>query len=405
MATLAIDGGPAVRTDPFPPRKLFGREERQAVLAIFDRAEKEGHGAMGYNGPEEEGYCREFADFLGGGYADGVNSGTNAVYVALRALELPPLSEVIVPAITDPGGTMPVAICNLLPVPADCAPGSYNVGAEQIAARLTPRTRAVIVAHIAGFPADMDPILELARSKGLKVIEDCAQAHGAKYKGRPVGTLGDVAAFSTMFGKHHATGGQGGVVFTRSEDLYWRIRRHADRGKPFGLENAAGNVVPALNCNMDELHAAIGRSQLKKLPEILRRRRAMAKQLIEDCQKNLRAVRIMEEPPNTEAVYWFLLLRLDPKQLNVDRDTFTRALAAEGLPVSPGYFHVPMRGPWVRQPHAFAPGLAPAQEYPLPNIEATNADCIQLFFHEDWTSRETADVLAALQKVENAYRR
>lgn len=404
MTKLAIDGGSAVRAAPFPPRRLFGREERDTVMAMFDRAEQEGHGVLGYNGPEEEGYCREFAAYLGGGYADGVNSGTNAVYVALRSLELDPLCEVIVPAITDPGGVMPVALCNFMPVPADCAPGSYNIGAKQIAACITEKTRAIIVAHIAGIPADLDPILELAKSKNLLVLEDCAQAHGAKYKGRPVGTMGDVAAFSTMFGKHHATGGQGGLVFTKSEEMYWRIRRYADRGKPFGLENAGGNVIPALNCNMDELHAAIGRVQLRKLPGIIRRRRQWAKQLIDGCKK-LQAVRIVDEPADTEAVYWFLMLKLDLSKWKVDRDTFTQALAAEGFPVAPGYFHVPMRLPWVRHPHAFAPGLSPAKEYPLPNIEAADAGCIQLFFHEDWTQREVDDALNALQKLETAYLR
>jgi dTDP-4-amino-4,6-dideoxygalactose transaminase len=401
MTKLAIDGGSAVRTDPMPPRKLFGREEKDAVTALFDRAETEGHGVLGYNGPEEEGYCREFAEFLGGGYTDGVNSGTNAVYVALRSLEIEPMSEVIIPAITDPGGAMPVALCNCLPVPADCAPGSYNIGAEQIAERITPKTRAIIVAHIAGIPADMDPILELAKSKHLAVLEDCAQALGAKYKGRSVGTMGDVAAFSTMFGKHHATAGQGGLVFTKNEETYWRVRRCADRGKPFGLENAGGNVIPALNCNMDELHAAVGRVQLRKLPGIIQRRRQWARQLIDGC-KTFQAVRMMGEPPDTEAVYWFLLLQLDLEKLTVDRDAFAAALTAEGIPVSPGYFHVPMWAPWVKHPHAFAPGLRP-RKWALPNIEATNANCIRLPFHEDWTQREVDDVLAALQKLETAY--
>ncbi|MBN1555532.1 MAG: DegT/DnrJ/EryC1/StrS family aminotransferase [Phycisphaerae bacterium] len=403
MTKLAMDGGSPVRTDPFPPRKLFGREEREAVTALFDRAETEGHTVLGYNGPEEEAYCREFAEFLGGGFADGVNSGTNAVYVALRAMEVEPLSEVIVPAITDPGGAMPVALCNCLPVPSDGAPGSYNIGAEQIAQRITDKTRAILVAHIAGIPADMDPILELAKKKNLLVIEDCAQAHGAKYKGKFVGTLGDAAAFSTMFGKHHATGGQGGVVFTKNERMYWRIRRYADRGKPFGLENAGGNVVPSLNCNMDELHAAIGRVQLRKLPGIIQRRRRLAKQLIDGC-KMLQTMRILEEPADMEAVYWFLLLQLDRPRLNVDVETLTRALQAEGIAATAGYFHVPMWAPWVKHPHAFAPGLHP-REWTLPNIRATDADFIKLPLHEDFTRREVDDILTALKKLESAYRK
>ena len=175
---------------------------------------------------------------LGGGFADGVNSGTSAVYVALRALDPPAFGEVIVPPSTDAGGVMPVPLTNCIPVPADSAPGSFNTDAVRIEARLSERTSGIIVAHIGGIPADLDPILELARARDLPVIEDCAQAHGARYKGRPVGSLGDLAAFSTMFGKHHA---------------------------------------------------AIGRVQLAKLPRMLARRRRVAAVLEDGC----RAVRLI----------------------------------------------------------------------------------------------------------------
>ncbi len=204
ISKLAIQGGDKVRTTPWPVRRLFGQQEKNAVMELFDRAIKEGSHLLGYNGEQEQQYCKDFADYLGGGYADGVNSGTNALYVALRSLDLEPGSEVIMPPITDPGGMMPVPLDHCIPVVADSVPGSYNTGAEQIAARLTERTRAIIVAHISGIPVDMDPVLELAKRHGIPVIEDCAQAHGATYKGRIVGSLGDVSAFSTMFGKHHA---------------------------------------------------------------------------------------------------------------------------------------------------------------------------------------------------------
>ena len=117
----------------------------------------------------------------GGGYADLVNSGTSALYAALGALKLEAAGEVVIPPITDPGGAMPAALLCQVPVVADAAPGSFNAGAEQIAAVLTPHTRAIVVAHIAGEPADMTPILALAEERGIPVIEDCAQSHGARY--------------------------------------------------------------------------------------------------------------------------------------------------------------------------------------------------------------------------------
>ena len=133
---------------------------------------------------------------MGGGWADAVNSGTTSLYCAVGALNLPAGSEVVVPPITDPGGVMPVALLNLIPVVADAAPGTFNAGAAEIEAVLSERTSAIVVAHIAGEPADMDPIMALAEKHGLPVVEDCAQAHGARYKGRIVGSIGTIAAIS-----------------------------------------------------------------------------------------------------------------------------------------------------------------------------------------------------------------
>jgi len=410
---LAIDGGPKVREDPFPPRRLFGDDEKQAVMALFDQAAEQGSHILGYHGAQEQGYGEEFAALLGGGFADGVNSGTNAVYVAFRALEVEPFTEVIVPPITDQGGTMPIVLAGCIPVPADAAPGSYNTGPEQVEARLTERTSAIVIAHISGLPVDMDPIMEIARARGIPVLEDCAQAHCATYKGRPVGTLGDVAAFSTMFGKHHATGGQGGVVFTRDEEMFWRIRRYADRGKPFNVDASGGNVVAALNCNMDELHAAIGRVQLKKLPGIVQRRRQAALALAQRCRETLQAVRVVTEAPDCEGVYWFLFLRLATDKLRVDKATFAQAVAAEGVPVDAGYRHIPTQAAWCRQRRVFgSSGMPwtsplyqgdPDQEYPLPNVEASEACHVRASIHEGWTEREVDDFAAALAKVEKAY--
>lgn len=409
---LAVNGGSKVRTTPFPKRRLFGEEEKQVVVGLFDDAIRDGHEALGYNGPQEGNYCREFADFLGGGFADGVNSGTSAVYVALRALEIEPFSEVILPPITDPGGAMPVPLQNLIPVPADCAPGSYNTDAERIAERITERTKAIIVAHIAGIPVDLDPVLALAKSKGIPVIEDCAQSHGATYHGRQAGSFGTIAAFSTMFGKHHATGGQGGIVFAHDEELYWRIRRYADRGKPFGLDPGQTNVVATMNLNMDELHAAIGRVQLSKLPHTVQRRRTLARIIGEGCDRSLRAVRLTAEPANSESVYWFLLLKVDLEQLKVTKQEFVQALGAEGLPIGGTYLHTPSTASWWRDRAVFgSTGLPwtsplykgdPDQEYPLPNALATDACHMLLYFHEDWTDDDARDVVTALEKVEGA---
>jgi len=413
-AKLAIDGGEKACQTPWPARGLFGEEEKGAVMELFDRYAAEGK-EIGYNGPEEEAYCQAFAKFLGGGYADAVNSGTSAIYVALRALELPAFTEVICPPITDPGGVMPVPLCNLIPIAADAAPGSFNVGPEQIEARLNRRTSAIIVAHIAGIPADMEPIMQIARARNIPVIEDVAQAHGATYQGKMVGTFGDIGAFSTMSGKHHATGAQGGVVFTKSEELYWRARRYSDRGKPFGLTGTNGNVVCSLNLNLNDLSACIGLVQLKKLPRIVAARRRAARKLIEGCKKSLRTVRIVEGLPNSEPSFWFLLVQLDLDKLKVDKQTFVAALAAEGVPCGASYFHLFTEHDWFRNRAVFAgsgyPWTSPEykgnpdREYPVPNVRKTDEYTFPMALHERVTAANIREILQALQKVEEAYAR
>jgi len=393
-----------------PARALLGAEEKAAVMALFDEAIARGE-AFGYNGPHEAEHEKAFAAWLGGGYADAVNSGTNAVYCALGALQLDALSEVIVPPITDPGGVMPVPLLGCVPIVADCDPRSYNTNAAEIEAVLSPRTRAIVVAHIGGEPVDLEPVLALARRHGLAVVEDCSQSHGALYRGRPVGTWGDIAAFSTMFGKHHCAGGQGGMVFTRNEELYWKARRFADRGKPFNLKESR-NVTAGLNCNSNELAAVIGIEQLKKLPEIVRRRHAVG-EAIKRGLAGRPAVSVGWQVPETMCVYWFLRIRLDLTALKVGRDEFCKALAAEGLPVTPSYRHCPVEAPWFVNRSVFGKTGFPwsAAEYggartptaKITNMAAVSDTHFNLALHERYGQPEINDVVNALIKVETAY--
>ena len=412
MSKLAIDGGEPVRKTPFPARHLFGKEEKAAAIAVFDRAIESGI-AFGYNGPQEQAYEREFSAYLGGGYADMVNSGTSALFCALGALQLEPLSEVIVPPITDPGGVMPVPMLNCVPIVADAAPGSYNTGAEQIARVISSRTQAIIVAHIAGEPADMDLILELGRKHQLPIIEDCAQAHGARYKGRLVGTMGALAAFSTMSGKHHATGAQGGIVYTQDEELHWEAKRFADRGKPFHTEHTT-NVRMGLNLNGNDLSAAIGRAQLRKLPAIIDGRRRFVQLLQQEMDRSkLQTVRLGWMAPGTEGVYWFLRPHLDLSQLTVAKETFVKALTAEGIPCSPEYRAIPSEARWFKERITYGTSGypwtdprytgAPDRAFSLPNCLAAVASHFTIAMHEGYGDSEAIDIAAALLKVERAY--
>lgn len=412
MERLALEGGQPVRATPFPPRAHIGAEERAAAAALFDAAMATGV-APGYNGSAEQAYCEAFSAAMGGGHTDAVSSGTAGLYVALRALDLPPFTEVIVGAVTDPGGMMPIPLLNLIPMVADTAPGSFNTGPEQVAALLSPRTSAIVVPHIGGEPADIAGIVDLARRHGIPVIEDCSQAHAARLNGRLVGTFGDIGVFSTMHGKHHSSGGQGGLVFTQRESLYHAIRRASDRGKPFFLPEGATNVIASLNLNLNDLAAAIGRVQLRKLPDMVARRRKIVAQLQEQTG-NLHAIAFPPLLPGAEPSYWFLRLRFNERAVTVDKLSFCRALQAEGLPVNPDYAAaLPHTMTWFTERRVFGRsgypwaspdyGGDPEREFPCPNARAAIAAHFNVQIHEGWGDQEIDDAAAILRKVARCY--
>jgi perosamine synthetase len=406
-----IHGGPKVRRLPWPRRRHFGKSERDAVIKLMNREIRHG-GAIVYDGPEEKAYTEAFAAYLGGGFAKAVNSGTNAVYVALRALDLEPGSEVIVPPITDAGGCMPVAMMNCIPIPADSDPDSINTSAVQIEKVITARTSAILIAHVSGHPLDMDPILKLAEEHRLPIVEDCAQAHGAIYKGRMVGAMGSIAAFSTMFGKHHSTGAQGGVVFTRDTMLFARARQITDRGKPYGVVDPNGNEVASLNFNQDEISMAIGRVQLAKLPAALAARRAFVA-AVEKRWNGFESVSIVGPPPDSTGSYWFMLLKLDLEKLQCTNQDFASALNAEGIDgVAGGYPFFPTDHPWYRNAIIYGESRLPwslVQELPrtfeLSNAHNANRMMVRFDVHEHLGSKEATDLVAAVKKIARYYQK
>jgi perosamine synthetase len=389
----------------FPTRHSFGAEEKAALMALCDQAIASGN-TPGYNGSEEEAFGKEFAAMFGGGFADGVNSGTNSLYVALRALDLPAYSEVAVSAVTDPGGMMPIAALSCLPVPVDTMPGSYNIGPAELEARITPRTRAIVVAHIGGEAAPMPEIMAVAKKYNLPVIEDCSQTPWVRVNGQLVGSFGAAGAFSVMFGKLFCTGGQGGVVYTRDEDMYWRVRRAADRGKPFNRPPGSSNEMVAINCNLDEIHAAIGRVQLKKLADIVRRRQAAVAMLRERGLGELRAVAI-PQAADLDCCYWFWRLRFRQENMPCSKAEFCAALAKRGLPINPEYSAaLPARQDWFRlrakrHPWCNAPDQANALlDYPTPNADAAVSSHFNLMINESFSAKDAEQAMAIFREAE-----
>ena len=407
MEKLAIHGGRPVREKPFPPRIMFGKEERAAALDVIERSMTGDQAFDRYGGTHVDAFEQEFAQYFGTKFATSTSSGTAAVHAALAALGLEPLDEVITTPITDPGTVAPILFQNCIPVFADVDYNTLNITAEGIEGCLSEKTRAIIVVHLAGQSAEMEPILELARRHNLYVIEDCAQAHGAKYKGKYVGTMGDLGTVSLMSSKHTTSGGQGGMVLTDNEDLYWQAKRFADRGKPFNSQDTT-NLFLGNNYRMTELEAAIGRVQLGKLQAIKEKRQW----IVGELRKRLKGFATSLWQVSSEANPWFCFLRYDAEKMKADKVTFVEALAKEGIPVGAHYVVPIYQQTWIRERRAYGTSGYPwtdPKARPIdytgccPVAEKALADHLTLYIHEGYGEEEVADIVRAIEKVESYY--
>ena len=264
---LAFLGGTPIRTTPFGSGKRYGEAELAEVRDCFE------HGSLIYWGGYKIGqFCETVKNYFGVKYCAGCSSGSAALHAAVGAGLIEPGYEVITSPITDIGSLIGVLYQNLIPVFADVDPHTYNITAETIEKVLTDRTRAIIVVHLAGTPCDMDPIVELARRRNLLLIEDCAQAHGAEYKGRKAGSMGDISTTSFYPTKILGGYGDGGMVNTNDEALAQRLRRL----RFYGAETTYYANEHGYNSRLDELQAALLLTKLPKIEQYIHRRREIA---------------------------------------------------------------------------------------------------------------------------------
>jgi len=386
-------------------RNLISEAEEEAALAAFRRARETGLAFDRYGGVEVDAYEKEFAGHVGTRFATAVSSGTAAVHTAIAALDLKPGTEVICPPVTDPGGIAPILFQLLIPVFADTGRESFNVSPEGIRRAITPRTGAILIGHIAGEPCEMEAILQIAHEHGLPVIEDVAQAHDATWDGRRCGSLGTLGAFSLMSGKHHTSGGQGGMVATNDEALYWRAKSFADRGKGYGQPGVGG--FAGLNYRMTDLEAAIGRVQLRRLPGFIARRQELAA-LLERRLADSRLFRVGEIPARAKSAYWFLRVRvLDESR---SREAIARALVERGVPAAPTYTSIIYQQHWFASKRIFGEAgypwtlpfcqSVPDYDHCCPNAEAALRNHLMISFNESLTDETVEGIAAALLDVE-----
>jgi dTDP-4-amino-4,6-dideoxygalactose transaminase len=281
---------------PFSPWPSFTAEEADAVHRVM-MSNKVNY----WTGTESRAFEKEFAEWCGTNYAVALANGTLALDVALKASGIGPGDEVIVTPRTFIASISCVVNVGAVPVFADVEPDSGNISAQTIAAVLTSRTKAVICVHLAGWPCDMDPIMALAYEHGLTVIEDCAQAHGAIYKGKPVGSIGHVGAWSFCQDKIMSTGGEGGMVTTNDERLWRSMWAYKDHGKSFEAvyerQHPPGfrwlHESFGTNWRMLEVQAVIGRIQLSRMSAWSAARKRNAEAIWSECAQ-FSALRVPE---------------------------------------------------------------------------------------------------------------
>ncbi len=343
---------PAKPPSKFIPsnRPVLGPEEIAIVTKILESGmltHKSGAGT--YVRQFEE----SFSEFVGAKHAIAVNSGTAALHAALLALDIKPGDEVIAPPFSFIATTNMVLLCGAKPVFVDINLENYNLDPDKVEAAITPKTKAILPVHLYGHPTDMDPLLELSHEHNLRIIEDACQAHGALYRGRQVGTIGDVGCFS-LYPSKVITTGEGGLLTTNNDEVAERLRRIRTHGEIRPYEY----VMMGHNYRMPEIEAAIGVEQMKRLPKFLEARRRNAHYLTKHLSDVEGIVLPQEAEWATHNWYLYTIRVLPPRS----RDAVQKALhqAKIGAAV---YYEVPLHlTPIYRELFGYKEGLMPVTE-------------------------------------------
>ena len=399
--TLAMHGGTPVRTEPFPVWPVFGEPEERRLLEVLHG------GKWGKIGADQVvAFERAFAAYHQTRHGVAVVNGTTGLRLALLAMGIEAGAEVIVPPFTFLATASAVVEANATPVFADIELETFNIAPAAIEAAITPRTRAVIPVHLGGLPANMDAIMEIARRHDLVVIEDCAHAHGAEYRGRRVGSIGHMSMFSFQSSKN-LNCGEGGIVLTSDDELAARLWSIHNCGRQPGRAWYEHFILGG-NHRLGEFQGAILNAQWERFEEQAATREANGRYL-DRCLAAIPGIHPQARDADcTRHAYHLYSMRLDPAQLGVTRERFLEALRAEGIPAAPAY---PV--PLYRQPlfeHArFGPYTAcraarPELDYSrvsCPNCETVSfAQGIWLEHRLLLGSRgDTDDIARAVRKV------
>jgi dTDP-4-amino-4,6-dideoxygalactose transaminase len=390
----AIEGGIPVRDTLLPfARPQLGVEEEQAVVEVLRS------GWVG-TGPRTERFEDEFAAYVGTKEAVAVSSCTAGLYLTLHAFGLGAGDEVITSPMTFPATVNAILQAGAAPVFVDVLPGQLTIDPNLLQQAMTPRTRAILVVHLAGWPCEMDEIVAFAEQAGLLVIEDAAHALGATYRGRRAGALGDAAVFS-FYATKNITTGEGGMITTDRADLIPTLRQERLHGLDLDASQRDGAsyrhweaVSMGWKLNLNDIAAAIGLAQLAKLDDFQSRRRALDaryRALLAD----VRAVGPLKGPQDAETSAHIFPILLQPGALRVDRDTILRGLLAENIGVGVHFRSLPLHR-FFRQTLAADPQATPVAS------DASNR-ILSLPLYPGMSDEDQDDVVEALSRLVRFY--
>ncbi|MFA5858872.1 MAG: DegT/DnrJ/EryC1/StrS family aminotransferase [Elusimicrobiota bacterium] len=398
---LAINGGQKARTKPFPARKPYGEEEIKLVTEAINS-----QNLFRWGGKKVSEFEKRFCELYGMQYSVASTSGSSAIHLAVAAINPNPGDEIITAPVTDMGTILGILMQNAIPVFADVDPENYIMDPKSIESKITKRTKAILVVHLFGNPADMDAIMSISKKHNVPVIEDSCQAYMTYYKDKLVGTIGDIGCFSMQQSKH-ATAGDGGITITNNEKYFDHMQLFMDKGwarKGYGVR--AYHFL-GVNYRMNELTGAVAVAQLDKVETVVKSRRAIGDGITQ-LIKDVKGVQALKVYPGGKPSYWLYGL----KSLNHPAETFAKALTAEGVSAGAGYIgkpiyicseamhskatygtsHCPFDCQHTDAKIEYKEGLCPVCEKELDNLV-----CIGI--NEDYSQNDGKDIATAIQKV------
>jgi perosamine synthetase len=417
---LAINGGSPLRTKPWINNITTGEEEKQAVLRVMDsgylslfEGSHSPDAPFSFKGGHEvQSLEKEWCDFYGSKFAVSVNSATSGLFAAIGALGLGFGDEIIVSPFTMTACAVAPLIYGAIPIFADVELDTGCLDPESIEEKITSRTKAILVIHQFGFPADMDRIMGIAKKYHLAIIEDCAQAHGSKYKGKAVGTIGDIGVFSLNVNKTIQSG-EGGVCITDNEELAYRLQLIRNHGEavvgPANYKNVT-NII-GFNYRLTEIQAAIAREQLKKLPILNEKRLMLVNYFIDGVTKYDFLSTFIEKYDNMNTYYVVPIRYHKHRFKNIPRTEFIQAINAEGVLFYQGYTEPLYLQPLYQYKKAFKHGYpwsAPENKATItdyshgacPNVETLHYNEIITIEHirPPHNKQDLDDMLCAIEK-------